>query len=151
MLVSGKGYDPLRINITANQDDNKVINTFDVRAILTSVSVSITTGAFDGDHLILRSNNIPDPGITGTYPSAFNNNSIYAQNYNHEVVYRGGKDIPKLNNDEKRSEQIGILANGSPLFSPDAGTDGVPPVGFHYNAVKTNFYDHDTYHGYPTN
>lgn len=151
VLVSGKGYDPLRINITANQDDNKVINTFDVRAILTSVSVSITTGAFDGDHLILRSNNIPDPGITGTYPSDFNNNSIYAQNYNHELVYRGGKDIPKLNNDDKRSEQIGILANGSPLFSPDAGTDGVPPVGFHYNAVKTNFYDHDTYHGYPTN
>ena len=27
VLVSGKGYDPLRINITANQDDNKVINT----------------------------------------------------------------------------------------------------------------------------
>jgi hypothetical protein len=151
VLVSGKGYDPLRINITANQDDNKVINTFDVRTILTSVAVSITTGAFDGDRLILRTNNIPDPAITGSFPSAFNNNNIYASSYNHTIVYRGGKDIPKLNNDDRRSEQVGILANGSPLFSPDAGTDGVPPVGFHYNAVKTNFYDHDAYHGYPTN
>ena len=109
----------------------------------------MTTGAFLGDHLTLKTNNIPDPALTGIFPSAFNNNKIFGQDYNHEIVYRGGKDIPVLDHDDRRSEQVGLLANGTPLFSPDAGSKGTPPVGFSFNSVHTNIYDHDVYHGFP--
>ena len=149
VLNPGKGYDPLRVVISAQQDDNQRVNTFDIRSILTSVAVSMTTGAFLGDHLTLKTNNIPDPALTGTFPSAFNNNKIFGQDYNHEIVYRGGKDIPVLDHDDRRSEQVGLLANGTPLFSPDAGSKGTPPVGFSFNSVHTNIYDHDVYHGFP--
>lgn len=151
VLNPGKGYDPLRVVISAQQDDNQRVSSFDIRSILTSVSVSITSGAFLGDHLSLVSNNLPDPAVTGDFPRTFNNNSIYAQDYSHEIVYRGGKDIPTLNNPERRSEQLGLLSNGTPLYSPDAGINGIPPVGFKFNAVHTNIFDHDVYHGYPDN
>ncbi|AIX25070.1 hypothetical protein Syn7803US110_74 [Synechococcus phage ACG-2014d] len=151
VLNPGKGYDPLRVVISAQQDDNQRVSSFDIRSILTSVSVSITTGAFAGDHLSLVSNNLPDPAVTGVFPSTFNNNRIYSQDYSHEIVYRGGKDVPTLNNPERRSEQIGLLSNGTPLYSVDAGSAGIPPVGFKFNSVHTNIFDHDVYHGYPDN
>ena len=89
VLNPGKGYDPLRVVISAQQDDNQRVSSFDIRSILTSVSVSITSGAFSGDHLSLVSNNLPDPAVTGDFPSTFNNNSIYGINsWNNFNIFR---------------------------------------------------------------
>lgn len=149
VLDGGKGYDPLRVVITAKQDDNLTNDSFDVRSILSSTTASITTGAFAGDRLTLVSNNLPDPARTGVFPSTFNNNNIFGQTYSHTIVYRGGKDVPEQNNPNRLPEQVGLLANGSPLISPDAGSDGTPPVGFNFDQIKINYRDHDAYHGYP--
>ena len=168
VLTPGSGYDPLRVIINANQDDSLVVDTFDIRSILTSVSASITTGAFAGDRLSLQSNNLPDPAGSGIFPSTFNNNNIFAHSFLHKIVYRGGKDVPQLppNNDPAIKDrgsltdlnqqnssptkgQIGLMSNGIPILTPDGGTNGTPPTGFAFDVNKTNFYDHDTYNGYP--
>lgn len=41
------------------------------------------------------------------------------------------------------------MANGIPILTPDGGTNGTPPTGFAFDVNKTNFYDQDTYNGYP--
>ena len=136
VLASGKGYDPLRVEITPRQDSVTVVSTFDPKDIWVSSNTSVTAATFtEYDRFRVTSNNLPDPApysATGI---------VYAQNYDHTFIYRGGKEVPST---EARTIQadtvVGIMANGVELHTPDYLDlpPGIPAYAhYSYDMVKT--------------
>jgi len=136
VLNSGKGYDPLRVEITPRQDSVTVISTFDAKDIFVSSNTSVTSSIFvEYDRLRIITNGLPDPSPYNAV------GQVFAQDYDHTFVYRGGKEVPST---EVRSNQedtpLGIMANGTELHTPDFFDlpPGIPTYpNFNYDVVKT--------------
>ena len=136
VLNSGKGYDPLRVEITPRQDSVTVIDTFDAKSIFASSNTSVTSSIFvQYDRFRVITNALPDP-------SPYNATGlVYAQNYDHTFVYRGGKEVPTTDSRTIQEDTlVGIMANGTELHTPDFFDlpTGIPTItNFNYDVVKT--------------
>ena len=136
VLNSGKGYDPLRVEITPRQDSVTVIDTFDAKRIFASSNTSITSSIFvQYDRFRVITNGLPDP-------SPYNGTGlVYAQDYDHTFIYRGGKEVPSTEaRTSQEDTQVGIMANGTELHTPDffdLPSGIVSITNFNYDVVKT--------------
>lgn len=132
VLESGRGYDPLRVVITPKQDSITRINTFDPNVIWVSANTSVTTGRFtEYDRLNVRTNGLPDP-------APYDVGGIYATQYNHTFIYRGGKDVPSPVRNIYEDIPIGIAPNGVEYHTPGfySVTGAVSIPNYTYDIVK---------------
>ena len=155
VLERGRGYNPLRLKITPQQETPNIINSFDINRIWQNHPNSQTTSSFQiqnndvTDRLRIVSDNHPKPSqniLSEREPGG--SNLILDRNFDQVFVYRGGKDVPTQELREVQLDKsLGILANGGLLHTPDWGVDGGAPAGYHLDAVKydyiknTNEYD----------
>ena len=142
VLASGRGYDPLRLNILPLSDTPNVISSFDIKRIWQKNPNSTTEGTFSGstDRLTIVSDNHPKPAdVAGE--RAPGGGPLVDRNFNQAFVYRGGKDVPA---EEPRPDQknkvLGLMANGVQLHTPEWGVGHADvPVGFSLDTVKSSF------------
>ena len=148
VLERGRGYDPLRLQITPEQDTPGVITSFDINRVWQNHPNSPTTGVFatdnDGqkvDRLTITSDNHPKPSqlyLSERQPGG--SGDIVDRTYNQAYIYRGGKDVPNPNTRNFRPSTVnGIMANGGLLHTPDWGTVGNADVNFPIDTVKYDY------------
>ena len=148
VLERGRGYDPLRLQITPEQDTPGVVTSFDINRVWQNHPNSPTTGVFatdnDGqkvDRLTITSDNHPKPSqlyLSERQPGG--SGDIVDRTYNQAYIYRGGKDVPNPNTRNFRPSTVnGIMANGGLLHTPDWGTVGNADVNFPIDTVKYDY------------
>ena len=148
VLERGRGYDPLRLQITPEQDTPSVVTSFDVNRVWQDHPNSPTTGVFatdnDGqkiDRLTITSDNHPKPSqlyLSERQPGG--SGDIVDRTYNQAYIYRGGKDVPNPGTRNFRPNTVnGIMANGGLLHTPDWGTVGNADVNFPIDTVKYDY------------
>ena len=148
VLERGRGYDPLRLQITPEQDTPGVITSFDINRVWQNHPNSPTTGVFatdnDGqkvDRLTITSDNHPKPSqlyLSERQPGG--SGDIVDRTYNQAYIYRGGKDVPNPNTRVFRPNTVnGIMANGGLLHTPDWGTIGNADVNLPIDTVKYDY------------
>ena len=148
VLERGRGYDPLRLQITPEQDTPSVVTSFDINRVWQDHPNSPTTGVFatdnDGqkiDRLTITSDNHPKPSqlyLSERQPGG--SGDIVDRTYNQAYIYRGGKDVPNPNTRNFRPSTVnGIMANGGLLHTPDWGTVGNADVNFPIDTVKYDY------------
>lgn len=151
VLESGKGYNPLRIIITPEQDTDDLDTSVNVPSLPVSNSYSLTSFSFTATPPLLkiRTNNLPDPAPIGNYPPGLPPiPNVLSQNYQHTIYYRGGKSVKSANYEEVIPGQIAIMNNGIPVISPIAeGNFGNAPTGFHLDLAKFDAYPQDQFSG----
>ena len=142
VLERGRGYDPLRLQITPQQETPNVIKSFDINRIWQTHPNSPTSGVFGisnnvkNDRLTIVSDNHPKPTWT-LAEAAPGGGPLVDRNFNQTFVYRGGKDVPFVGARSFQNDKVtGILANGGLLHTPDWGGDGGVTVGFSIDTVK---------------
>jgi hypothetical protein len=148
VLASGKGYDPLRVVITAKQDSTTIVDSFDANKIWASANTSVTAGRFTQyDRLKITTNGLPDP-------APYARPIVYAVPYNHSIIYRGGKDSPNISTRSSHNNKtLGVMANGVELHTPDAYniSSAISISNYSYDIVKTpTLLSADTYGGIAT-
>lgn len=115
VLEPGRGYDPLRVVITPQQDSITVVDSFNPNIIWTSANTSVTSGRFTQyDRLKVVTNGLPDP-------APYNKGGVYATPYQHTFIFRGGKDVPNYDiagRIQYNDSPLGIMANGVELHAP---------------------------------
>ena len=148
VLERGRGYDPLRLQITPEQDTPGVVTSFDINRVWQNHPNSPTTGVFatdnDGqkvDRLTITSDNHPKPSqlyLSERQPGG--SGDIVDRTYNQAYIYRGGKDVPNPGTRNFRPNTVnGIMANGGLLHTPDWGTVGNADVNFPIDTVKYDY------------
>ena len=148
VLERGRGYDPLRLQITPEQDTPSVVTSFDINRVWQDHPNSPTTGVFatdnDGqkiDRLTITSDNHPKPSqlyLSERQPGG--SGDIVDRTYNQAYIYRGGKDVPNPGTRNFRPNTVnGIMANGGLLHTPDWGTVGNADVNFPIDTVKYDY------------
>ena len=148
VLERGRGYDPLRLQITPEQDTPGVVTSFDINRVWQNHPNSPTTGVFatdnDGqkvDRLTITSDNHPKPSqlyLSERQPGG--SGDIVDRTYNQAYIYRGGKDVPNPNTRVFRPNTVnGIMANGGLLHTPDWGTIGNADVNLPIDTVKYDY------------
>jgi hypothetical protein len=145
VLQSGLGYDPLRLSILPTQDTPNVVDSFNINRIWQSNLNSVTRGEYetlDGeltDRLTITSDNHPKPAdIPGERNPG--GGDLIDRNYNHSLIYRGGKDVPTLEDRPTQTDKaVGIMANGVLLHTPEWGVDGNAPINFNIDTVKYSY------------
>lgn len=151
VLASGRGYNPLRIIITPEQDTDDLDTSVNVPSLPVSNSYSLTSFSFTHTPPLLkiRTNNLPDPAPIGNYPPNIPPiPDVLAQQYEHTIYYRGGKSVKSANYEEVVPGQIAIMNNGIPLVAPIAeGNFGNVPTGFHLDLARFDSYPQDEYSG----
>ena len=146
VLERGRGYDPLRLQITPNAESLGVIDSFDINRIWQNHPNSQTTGTFQVDpegnlvdRLRIVSDNDPKPsdiieerqgGLGG----------ILDRSFDQVFIYRGGKQVPFGENRQfQKNKALGIMANGVLLHTPEWGSEaGGAPVGFELDTVANS-------------
>ncbi len=99
VLERGRGYDPLRLQITPQQETPNVIKSFDINRIWQTHPNSPTSGVFGisngvkNDRLTIVSDNHPKPTWTLS-EAAPGGGPLVDRTFNQTFVYRGGKDVP---------------------------------------------------------
>ncbi|WLW36919.1 neck protein [Synechococcus phage S-8S29] len=144
VLERGRGYDPLRLKITPQQDTPTVDNAFDIQRIWQRHPNSLTTGALQvingdlTDRIRIISDNHPKPSqhiMAEREPGG--SSTIVDRTFDQTFIYRGGKDVPYSGTRLFQQNKVtGVLANGGLLHTPDWGTAGNAPVGFSIDSVK---------------
>jgi len=146
VLARGRGYDPLRLQVTPLQETPNIISSFDINRIWQSTSnsqtqaVFVVTGGDVTDRLRITSDNDPKPSnhIPGERdPGGIA--TINDRNFVNTIVYRGGKNVPfpaTEGNPFQQNKNVAILANGGLLHTPDWGQIGSIPVGLNVDHVK---------------
>lgn len=142
VLLSGEGYDPLRLSILPTSDTPTIVNSFDIRRIWQSNPNSITSSAYRRlgtrvtDRLVITADNHPKPAdISGERDPG--GGPLVDRSLNQEFIYRGGKDVPFVGiRPDQNNKALGILANGVLLHTPEWGSLGNPPAGFALDTVK---------------
>jgi hypothetical protein len=147
VLDRGRGYDPLRLSITPEQETPSVVTSFDINRIWQSHPNSPTSGQFQiinndlTDRLRIQSDNHPKPSnhiLSERQPGG--SDLVLDRNFDQTFIYRGGKDVPNFEEREFQNDKtIGILANGGLLHTPEWGPDGNPPAGFAIDSVKYGY------------
>ena len=148
VLERGRGYDPLRLQITPEQDTPGVVTSFDINRVWQNHPNSPTTGVFatdnDGqkvDRLTITSDNHPKPSqlyLSERQPGG--SGDIVDRTYNQAYIYRGGKDVPNPGTRNFRPNTVnGIMANGGLLHTPDWGTIGNADVNLPIDTVKYDY------------
>jgi hypothetical protein len=155
VLLPGRGYDPLRVSIIPLQDTPNIVNSFDINRIWQQTPNSPTTSRYQvsgnnlTDRLNITSDNHPKPAdIPGERNPG--GGDLNDRNFNHTIVYRGGKDVPSpvFPRPDERNKSLGVMANGVFLHTPDWGQIGGAPVGFSVDSVKYDYIqDQDEYDG----
>ena len=142
VLERGRGYDPLRLQITPQQETPNVVKSFDINRIWQSHPNSPTSGVFGtsnnvkNDRLTIVSDNHPKPTWTQA-EAAPGGGPLVDRTFNQTFVYRGGKDVPFVGDRVFQKDKVtGILANGGLLHTPDWGGEGGVTVGFSIDTVK---------------
>lgn len=154
VLSSGRGYDPLRISIIPEQDTLDIERSFNINEIWQSTPNSNTSSAYIAfgqtvtNYLNILSDNNPKPA---DIPNERNPGGgvLVDSNYEHSIIYRGGKDVPDFDiRAFQENKIIGILSNGGLLHTPEWGPVGGAPAGFAIDTVKYNFLkNQDQYDG----
>jgi len=144
VLERGRGYDPLRVQITPAQETPNVVTSFDINRIWQNHPNSPTSGQFQvsgnnlSDRIRIQSDNHPKPSqifLPERQPGG--SGDLVDRNFDQIFVYRGGKDVPNPNVREfHTNKSIGILSNGVLLHTPEWGPDGNPPVGYAIDTIK---------------
>ena len=130
VLARGRGYDPLRLQVTPLQETPNIVTSFDINRIWQSTSnsqtqaVFVVTGGDITDRLRITSDNDPKPSNhipgerdPGGVPT------INDRNFVNTIVYRGGKNVPfpaTEGNPFQQNKNVAILANGGLLHTPDS-------------------------------
>ena len=142
VLERGRGYDPLRLQITPQQETPNVIKSFDINRIWQTHPNSPTSGVFGisngvkNDRLTIVSDNHPKPTWT-LAEAAPGGGPLVDRTFNQTFVYRGGKDVPYVGDRAfQKDKATGILSNGGLLHTSDWGGDGGVTVGFSIDTVK---------------
>lgn len=150
VLEPGKGYDPLRLVITALQDSVDLDLSVDITKIPVSNSYSLTSFSFSNPPILtVKTNNLPDPAPSGMYPGM---GDILVQHYHHSIYYRGGKEVPARVYEAVAPGQIGIMVNGTPIMAPFIGGGyGNAPALFDFDTTKFGFHPKDEYSGHVDN
>lgn len=154
VLDRGRGYDPLRLQITPEQETPDVVTSFAFNKIWQSHPNSTTAGTFvlDSDNNItdrlrIVSDNHPKPSPfqTERVPGG---GPFVDRNFDQTFILRSGKDVPFGDERVEQKDKVtGILANGGLLHTPDWDTDGGTLPGFSIDTVKypyvknSNIYD----------
>lgn len=143
VLERGRGYDPLRLQITPLQETPNVVNSFDIRRIVQSTSNSVTSASFAiqndevTDRLRIISDNDPKPSNHLTSEREPGGSSLLNdRSFDNTIIYRGGKNVPFLDGEFQLNKSIGILANGGLIHTPDYGSIGQIPAGLNADIVK---------------
>ena len=148
VLERGKGYDPLRLQITPEQDTPSVITSFDINKVWQSHPNSPTSGVFGLDNqnqkidrLTLTSDNHPKPSqIYDSERQPGGSGDVVDRTYSQEYIYRGGKDVPNTGTRLFRPNTVnGIMANGVLLHTPDWGQVGGADINFPIDTVKYDY------------
>ncbi len=142
VLERGRGYDPLRLQITPQQETPNVINSFDINRIWQTHPNSPTSGLFGitndkrNDRLTIVADNHPKP-TWSLAEAAPGGGPLLDRTFNQTFIYRGGKDVPFVGSrDFQNDKVVGILSNGGLLHTPDWGGDGGATPGFAIDTVK---------------
>ena len=142
VLERGRGYDPLRLQITPQQETPNVIKSFDINRIWQTHPNSPTSGVFGisngvkNDRLTIVSDNHPKPTWT-LAEAAPGGGPLVDRTFNQTFVYRGGKDVPFVGDRVFQNDKVtGILSNGGLLHTSDWGGDGGVTVGFSIDTIK---------------
>lgn len=145
VLVSGRGYDPLRVSILPEEDTLDISNSFSVQRIWQSTPNSLTrsnyllNGQIVTNYIRVESDNHPKPADIPGERNPGGGDLVHT-NYDHTFIYRGGKDVPNFGAREFQLDKtLGILSNGSLLHTPEWGPDGGAPAGYSIDTVKYNF------------
>ena len=148
VLDRGRGYDPLRLQITPEQDTPGVITSFDINRVWQGHPNSPTSGVFATDsngqkvdRLTITSDNHPKPSqLYATERQPGGSGDIVDRTFNQAYIYRGGKDVPNPTTRVFRPNTVnGILANGGLLHTPDWGTIGNADVNLPIDSVKYSY------------
>ena len=143
VLESGKGYDPLRLQIIPGTETPNVVSSFDITKVWQSHPNSPTSGAFETntDRIRIQSDNHPKPSqniMSEREPGG--SDTIVDRTFDQTFIYRGGKDVPNPGTREFQEDKVtGIMANGVLLHTPDWGTDGNALTNFAINAPKYSY------------
>ena len=149
VLERGRGYDPLRLRITPQQETPNIIDSFDINRIWQRHPNSLISGDFQtsgnppvkNDRIRLQSDNHPKPSqhiMSQREPGG--SSAINDRSFDQVFIYRGGKDVPNPNTRVFQSDKAtGILANGGLLHTPGWGADGNVFTGFELDAVKHSY------------
>ena len=147
VLERGRGYDPLRLQITPLQETPNVIDSFDINRIWQTHPNSLTRGTFQqsgtppvrNDRLRIEADNHPKP--TWTQAEAVpGGGPLDDRSFDQVFIYRGGKDVPNPGTRVFQSDKtLGIFANGGLLHTPEWGTDGNTPTNFSIDSVKYDY------------
>lgn len=142
VLERGSGYDPLRLQITPQQETPNVVKSFDINRIWQTHPNSPTSGIFGTtnsvktDRLAIVTDNHPKPTWTLS-EAAPGGGPLVDRTFNQTFVYRGGKDVPFVGSRAfQKDKVVGILANGGLLHTSDWGGDGGVTPGFSIDTIK---------------
>tara|TARA_B100000131_G_scaffold294275_1_gene310261 strand:+ start:16156 stop:20577 length:4422 start_codon:yes stop_codon:yes gene_type:complete len=141
VLERGKGYDPLRLQVTPSSETPNVLNSFDINRIWQTHPNSPTSGTFQSntDRLRIQSDNHIKPTWTEA-EAAPGGGPLIDRSFDQTFIYRGGKDVPNPGTREIQSSKVvGILANGGLLHTPDWSGAGNPHPGFNIDTVKHKY------------
>ena len=151
VLESGKGYDPLRLQIIPGTETPNVVSSFDITRLWQSHPNSPTSGVFQTttDRLRIQSDNHPKPAqniMSEREPGG--SDTIVDRTFDQTFIYRGGKDVPNPGTREfQENKATGIMANGVLLHTPDWGTDGNALTNFAINAPKYSYLKNSNSYG----
>ena len=158
VLDRGRGYDPLRLQIIPEQETPNIVDSFDFKRIWQSHPNSPTTATFQtfqgklNDRLRIVSDNHPKPNPTQA-ERVPGGGPLVDRSFDQIFIYRGGKDVPYVGDRVKQTNKnIGILANGSLLHTPNWEYVPDSPINFNIDTVKYPYVkDANQYHAVTSN
>ena len=142
VLERGLGYNPLRLQITPQQETPNVVESFDIKRVWQSHpnSPTLVTNVIENNDLTNKIRIISDNHPKPTWSQAESvpgGGSLVDRDFDQVFLYRGGKDVPFTGQREfQYNKSVGLIANGTLIHTPNWGTEGNAPVGYSIDTVK---------------